>query len=87
MHASMPLQPGSIDTPNPVTVFQSTLPAAAVVLSNQVTKPAHIRASSMVQGNTTCCCTTPSMLTPNSVNCSARKVRKKRAMGNSNPKG
>ena len=39
------------------------------------------------EGNTTCCCTTPSILTPNSVNCSARKVRKKRAMGNSNPKG
>ena len=41
-----------------------SIEVAAVVLSNQVTRPAHIRANSMVQGNTTCCCTTPSMLTP-----------------------
>ena len=75
------MQPGSIDTPKPVTVFHSTFPAAAAVESNKVTSPTQMRASNAVQGSTTCCCTTPSMLMPNSESCRNTNNRKNRSMG------
>lgn len=69
-----------MDTPKPVNWLLSTRPCAATSASNTVITAAQARATRLVQGCTTACCTGPSISAPNSAASRARKVRKKRLM-------